>query len=259
MVASMMKDRGMQTFLTIWVGQLVSILGTAMTRFALMIWAYEQAGNATTLAMIGFFNFGGYLLASPLAGVLVDRWNRRTVMLAADGLSGLMTLAMLALFLNGRLEIWHLYLAEALSGGFDAFQTPAYSSSISLLAPAAHYARLNGMVSFAYNSGRVLAPMLAGLMLVRFDLAAVMAVDIVTLAIAAGTLLAVRIPTPPASPDGTAARGDFVHQMRFGLRYVFARPGLMGLMLVYAGINLFAALTYFSILPALVLARTGAN
>jgi MFS family permease len=115
----MFKPRGRDSFpsfMVIWFGQLVSLLGTAMTRFALLIWAYQQTGQATTLALLGFFSFVPYILASPLAGVIVDRGNRRWVMLAADLGAGLMTIGLLAFYLAGELQIWHLYLVQALAG-----------------------------------------------------------------------------------------------------------------------------------------------
>ncbi|MBC7810208.1 MAG: MFS transporter, partial [Burkholderiales bacterium] len=87
----------MQTFSLIWFGQLVSLLGTAMTRFALLIWAYQQTGEATTLALLGFFAFGPMVLVSPFAGVLVDRWDRRKVMMLTDLGAGMMTVGMLLL------------------------------------------------------------------------------------------------------------------------------------------------------------------
>ncbi len=87
----------MKTFITIWSGQFVSQIGTAMIRFALLIWAYQQTGNATTVALLGFFAFLPTILISPFAGVWVDRMDRRKVMLLADLGAGLMTIGMLLL------------------------------------------------------------------------------------------------------------------------------------------------------------------
>ena len=100
---------GFRLFAIIWFGQLVSLFGTAMTRFALLIWAYQQTGAATTLALLGFFAWLPFIVISPLAGVLVDRFDRRRIMILADLGAGLSTLVILFLLLTGDLAIWHLF------------------------------------------------------------------------------------------------------------------------------------------------------
>lgn len=248
----------MRTFTVIWFGQLVSLVGTAMTRFALLIWAYEQTGNATTVALLGFFSYAPYVVASPLAGVGVDRLDRRLVMVAADVGAGLMTATLLLLYASGGLQIWHLFLAQALSGVFDSFQRPAYTAATTTLLTPAQYARASGMRSLADAGSQVAAPLLAGILLTLVDIEGVMLVDLATFLAAMGTLAAVHIPRPvPGSeeePGGTLWR-----DISLGFAYIWQRPGLLGLLLIFTGINFFAALTYFAILPALVLARTGGD
>ena len=126
---------GWRAFWILLGGQAVSLLGTGMTRFALLVWAYEEAGTATALALIGFSSTIAYVIASPFAGVLVDRWDRRRVMVLSDLGAGLMTAAMLALFLTGELRVWHIYLAEAVTGALGAFQEPAFGAATSVLLP----------------------------------------------------------------------------------------------------------------------------
>ncbi|MBN1285757.1 MAG: MFS transporter [Anaerolineae bacterium] len=247
----------MKTFLAIWFGQLVSMTGTAMTRFALLTWAYRQTGEATTLALLGFFSYILYIAFSPIAGVVVDRWDRRTVMLAGDLSAGLMTVGMLALYLADGLQIWHLYLAEALTGAFEAFQHPAYNAAITTLVPERQYGRVNGLRSLAYSSSQVVAPSLAGVVLVAVGLPGVMMIDIATFLIATLTLAQARIPRPAATAEGQASRGKFWQEVRFGFRYVFARRGLLYLLFIFMGINFAASLTYFGVLPAMILARSG--
>lgn len=249
----------MKTFTIIWFGQLVSLLGTAMTRFALLIWAYEQTGDATTLALLGFFAFIFRIVLSPVAGVVVDRLDRRLVLLLADLGSGVMTLGMLLLFASGHLHIWHLYVAEALTGAFEAFQIPAYSAATTLLIPKQHLTRASGMRSLAVNASTVFAPFMAGILLRLIDIDGVMLIDVATFLMAMVTLLIVRIPRPTLSADGQAARGNWRQQMCFGFHYIGQRPGLLGLLLLFMAINLFATLTYFSVLPAMILARTGGD
>lgn len=251
----------MRTFTIIWFGQLVSIVGTAMTRFALLIWAYEQTGNATTVALLGFFSYTPYVLASPLAGIWVDRLDRRLVMIFADLAAGLMTISLLLLYSNDALHIWHLFLIQGLSGAFEAFQLPAYTAATTTLIPKRHFTRASGMRSLAGAGGQVLAPFLAGLLLVAVGIQGVMLIDVVTFLTAIFTLALVRIPRPEPAADEEEAEGGATvwRQLSFGTRYILQRPGLLGLMLIFVGINFFAALTYFSVLPAMVLARTGGD
>ena len=252
------RHSGMSTFTIIWFGQLVSLLGTAMTRFALLIWIYDQTGQATSLALLGFFSFGASVLVSPLAGVIIDRLDRRSVLIGADLGAGVMTISLLILYSTGHLQVWHLYLASALTGVFEAFQIPAYAAATTLLVPKAHYARASGMRSLAASAADVLAPFTAGLLLSVVALSGIMLIDVGTFLIAVATLLFVRIP-PPASEDRTEHQGQKWHDLTLGFRYILQRLGLLGLLLINMGINFFGSLTYMALLPAMILARSGSD
>ena len=256
-LSKLIKDKKMQVFLWVWAGQVVSILGSAMTRFALMIWAYEQSGSATTLALIGTFNSLPYLLFSPLAGVLIDRWDRRKIMLFADLFAGFTTVFMLVMYKMGSLELWHMYLAEGITGALEAFQIPAYSAIMSVLVPKEQYTRTNGLRSLGAHMSYVLAPALAGLLLPFIQISGVMTIDIATFLFSTLVLLCVSIPKPPVSEDGSAVNGNLKHNLKVGLEFIFKRKGLTHLLLLLLVMNMLSALTYFSILPAMVLARSG--
>ncbi|MFN8375866.1 MAG: MFS transporter [Anaerolineae bacterium] len=250
---------GMRTFKIVWVGQFASLMGTSMTRFALLIWAYQQSGSATTLALLGFFSFITLVIFSPFAGVLVDRFDRRKVMILADLGAGLMTIAILLLYTTHTLQIWHLYLAEGLTGAFEAFQNSAYSSAISVLVPRQEIARAAGMRSLASSMCQMIAPFLGGLLLTAINLQGVMLIDVATFVIAMITLFSVRFPRPAVSAVGAAAKGNFWHELRFGFRYIARHKGFLRLLMIFAGHNLLTGLTYSGTLPAMILARTGGD
>lgn len=252
----MLRDSGIRTFLTIWLGQFVSRVGTAMTRFALLIWAYEQTGAATTVALLGFFSFLPYILLSPIAGVWVDRLDRRVVMLLSDLGAGIVTAALIILYFNGTLAIWHLYAAEAITAALDAFQGPAYSAASTLLLPKELYGRASGLRSMAEDGARILAPFLAGVLVAVAGIGTVMIVDVVTFLVAVVTLVVVRVPAARAGQEDVP---HFWAEMRVGFDYIRQRPGLLGLTLHFTAVNFFAALTYFGIMPAMILARTGGD
>jgi len=144
------RPQGMVAFVLVWVGQIVSLLGSGMTGFAMTIWAYEKTGSATTLALVGFFFVAPMLVFSPFAGAIVDRSNRKLMMMLSDLAAGLATVAMLFLYLSGNLQIWHLYVIAAIEGIFQGFQWPAYSSAIATMLPKAQYGRANGWCRFWY-------------------------------------------------------------------------------------------------------------
>ncbi|MEQ8675643.1 MAG: MFS transporter [Aggregatilineales bacterium] len=252
---------GMRTFVIIWFGGLVSLTGTSMTSFALITWAYSITGQATTLALLLFAGRILQVIVSPFAGVVVDRYDRRLIMFYSDLGSGILTSLVLILYVNGSLEIWHLYGVQALNGILSAFQRPAYTASISLMVPRKHLSRANGMRSLAVEGSSILAPFLAGVLIVTLGMASVMIVDIITFLIAAYTLYIVRIPQPRASPsaENDAPALTFWQQVTYGFGYIFQRRGLMWLMFIFMGVNFTAALTYFGILPAMILARSGNN
>lgn len=159
-----MRPTRMFAFTLVWLGQVVSLLGTGMTQFAIALWAWELTGEATALALAGFFAFGPQMLFSPLAGALVDRSNRKFVMMMSDLAAGVTTIALFFLYTSGYLQIWHLFVAGTIEGTFQAFQWPAYSAAISMMIPKEQYARASGMMSLAESGSGILAPILVGML-----------------------------------------------------------------------------------------------
>jgi len=253
------KNTTVKTFHILLFGQSISLLGTGMTRFAVMIWAYEQTGSATALAMLGFFICVTYIITSPFAGVLVDRWDRRKVMFIADLSAGLTTVLLLIINLTGELQLWHLYLVVGLAGVFEAFQEPAFTSTVSLLIPKDDYTRANGLLGLGKSVARMLAPAFAGLTQQMLGLNAVLGIDIFTMALALLGLLMIQVPKAPVSAVGAETSGDFRRELRFGISYIFHHTGLRSLTLSFFLVNLFATLTYFAVLAPMILARNGGD
>jgi DHA3 family macrolide efflux protein-like MFS transporter len=245
-------------FTVVWIGQVVSLLGTAMSTFALTLWVYEITGKATPLALIGFFFLVPTVALGPFVGVLVDRGNRKLMMMVSDLAAALVTLIVLILYATGHLQIWHLYATATISGIFQGFQWPAYSAAISLMLPKEHYARANGMLDMAGNASEIVAPLLAGALIGPIGLVGVLILDLVSAAVAVGTLLFVRVPQPPRTEAGREGEGSFLKEAAYGFRYIFARPSLLGLQTVFLIGNLFSGLSWV-IFPAMILGRTGSD
>jgi len=252
------RPTGMTAFSVIWVGQFTSLLGTAMSNFGLTLWAYDVTGQATPLALVGFFFVTPMTILGPFVGTLVDRSNRKLMMMLSDLAAALTTAMVLILYTTGSLEIWHLYITATIGGIFQGFQWPAYSAAIALMIRKEHYARANGMLDLAGNASQVFAPVLAGALIGPLGLVGLLIIDLVSAAAAIGTLLFVHIPQPPRTDAGREAAGSFFREAAYGFRYIFARPSLLGLQTVFLVGNLFSNLG-FAVLAPMILARSGNN
>jgi MFS family permease len=245
-------------FTFVWLGQIVSVLATSMTAFAMTIFVFQKTGSATALGLVQVFFITPFLLITPFAGVMVDRHNRKLMMMISDLVAGLATVGILVLQGFGALEVWHLYVAAIFQGLGNAFQWPAYSAAISTMLPKEQYARANGMMSLIDMGPGVLAPMLAGALLPFIGLTGILTIDVATFILAVFILLGVHVPQPTRTEEGKQAEGNILKEAAFGFRYIFARPSLLGLQLVFFFGNLCSGVAY-TVLSPMILLRTGGN
>lgn len=233
------RSSGLAAFVIVWAGQLISMLGSGLTSFATVYWAFELTNQATSVSLLALCNFAPSLLVGPIAGTLVDRWNRKLVMALSDIAAGLSTIALVLLSATGRLETWHLYAAGVFSGVFGTFQWPAYMAAMSAMIPPKHYSRANGMISLASSAVLIVSPIAAGVLLPLISISGIFMIDIVTFVIAVGLLLIVEVPNPPRSADAPQQASGLWRETADGFRYVLNRPGLLGLQVVFLLMNLF--------------------
>jgi len=232
-------SQNMRTFYIIWFGQLISLLGSGLTGFALGVYVYQETGSITSFAMsILAFTLPGVLF-SPVAGALVDRFPRRWMMILSDLGAGLTTIAVLALILGAKLEIWHIYAANFVASLFGTFQWPAYSAATTMLVPQEQLGRASGMVQMADAISQLAAPAIAGALFLTWGIPNIMMIDIATFIVAVGTLLYVRIPEPLRTPEEAASKPSIMASIRTGFSYIRQRPGLLQLLMYFASINLF--------------------
>src|SRR5512136_1638496 len=187
---SFKRPTGMLGFTLVWAGQLVSVLASTMTQFALTIWAYQETGSATALGIVNTAFIVPFLLLAPIAGVMVDRYNRKLMMMVSDLAAVTATVGLLIINAMGQLQMWHLYVAAVINGLGNTFQWPAYSAAISTMAPKEHYSRANGMMSLIDTGPSVFSPMLAGAFLPLIGLRGILFLDVATFFIAIIALLA---------------------------------------------------------------------
>lgn len=248
-----LQNRWQVPFFTIWTGQAFSLVGSKVAQFALVWWLTQLTGSATVLATASMVALIPEVILGPIAGAYVDRWNRRVVMMVADGLIAVASLWLAYLFWTGAMQVWHVYiimLARSVSG---SFHWPAMQASTSLMVPKKHLTRVAGLNQTMNGALNIVGPPLGALLMVALPLYGVMLVDVGTALLAIVPLFWVHIPQPRRDGEGAASRkGASVWvDIREGLRYIVAWPGLVAL--IGSAMVLKIALTpAFSLLPLLV-------
>jgi MFS family permease len=241
-------------FYLVWLGQLVSLLGTELTNFGLGVWVYQRTGSVTDLTLIFVCASLPGLLLAPFAGVFIDKWERRKVLILTDTGAAVGTVSLLALLLADRLELWCIYVVVGFSAAFLSFQIPAFAATVTLMVPKDRLGKANGLLQLASSTAQIGGPVLAGVMVPLVGLPGLIACDLTTFLFGIGTLFLARIPSPERSSEEPAAGGSLLREAAFSLRYLRLRPGLLGLLAFFALLNLLLAMSQVLATP-LVLAR----
>lgn len=248
----------MPAFIYFWMGQVVSLLGSAMTWFAFTLWVWQQTGKASSLAMVSFLSFLPSVIFMPIAGIYIDRWERKHTLIISDLANACATLIVLLLYLTDHLALWHIYSLSFIAGIFTAFQYPAYMATVTTLVPFKDLTRALGMVDIARMSSSVFAPMLAAVLLPRIGMTGIMTVDLLTFLLAFAVLMWIRItPRSDTQPLPKTLSG-FIRDIAFGFKTIFAVPRLKALTILFLLTNFFLAIGATLLSPT-VLSHTGNN
>jgi len=249
-----MKNKSLKTYLLLWSTQSLSALGSGLTGYALVLWLYMESGSALKTAMLSICSYAPYVLMSIFAGALSDRWNKKKTMLLCDLAAALSTVAVLVLIRCGSLEVWHLYVINALNGLMNTVQQPAAEVAATMLVPEKYYQRTSGLRSFSQSLNSILTPVIATALFTLAGMDVVIAVDLCTFAAAFFTLLLfIRIPEPEKSE---AEKESLLVAAGKGLSWLKHNPLILKLILFLACINLVAS-TYDAALPAMILSKSG--
>ncbi len=243
--------RQMRGYLLLWFTQLISGLGSAMTAYALVIWSYTQAGSALRTAALMVCSYAPYVICSIFAGALSDRWDKKKTMLACDALAAMSTLIVLLLLKNDALQIWHLYIVNAVSGLMNTVQQPASEVATSALLTREHYQKVGGLRYLSNSLNSILTPIIATAVMSLWGIDVVIAIDLISFALAFLVLL-LFIPIPKTEPKET--KESVLKSAEEGVRWLKHNPGIFHLMLFLAGINLVASM-FNATLPAMILSR----
>lgn len=248
-----MKNKSLKTYLLLWSTQSLSALGSGLTGYSLVLLLYTQSGSALQTALLSVCSYAPYVLMSIFAGALSDRWNKKKIMLFCDLIAALSTVVVLLLIRTGSLEVWHLYLINALNGLMNTVQQPAAEVSATMLIPKEHYQRTSGLRSFSQSLNSILTPVIATSLFTLTGIEVVIAVDLSTFFIAFLTLLFIRIPEPPKTDEN---KESLIASAKSGLSWIKKNPIILNLILFLACINLVASI-YDAALPAMIISKSG--
>jgi MFS transporter, DHA3 family, macrolide efflux protein len=246
-----LPENWLAKFSTIWTGQAFSLFGSGLVQFALVWWLTARTGSAIVLTMATLVALLPMIVIGPLAGAFVDRHSRRVIMIFADSFVALVTLWLVILYALGGMQIWHVYLAMFLRSAAGAFQWPAMQASTSLMVPKRHLARVGGLNQALNGLLGIVAPPTGALLVMVLPLNAVLAIDIVTAALAVLPLCFIAVPQPAViGIDPEAPRTSLIQDVGTGFRYLRAWKGGM-LMIIVAVVVKFFLNPAFALLPIL--------
>ncbi|MBO5163150.1 MAG: MFS transporter [Ruminococcus sp.] len=246
----------MGSFLALWSSQSFSALGSAMTAYALVIWSYKQEGSALMTALLMVSSYAPYVIFSIFAGTLSDRWNKKTVMLVCDSVAAATTVAVLILLEAEKLEIWHIYIINAIGGLMNTVQQPASEVAVTRLLPKKYYQKVGGLRYLSNSLNTIFTPMIATAFMGFFGMRSVIFFDLVTFSTAFIVLL-LFIKIPETDKENTNNE-KYLESVKKGIKWLSANKGILYLILFLSSINLVASM-YDAAFPAMMLSRTGGS
>ncbi len=245
-------------FFIIWTGQQFSLVGSAAAQFALIWWLTLQTGSATVLATASLVAFLPGIFLGPFIGALIDRWNRRAVMVVSDSFIAIVSLWLAYMFWIGAMHPWHIYVVMLARSLGQTFHSPAMAASTTLMVPAKHYTRVSGLNQTINGALNIIGAPLGALLLALMPLYGVMLVDLGTAAFAVVPLLFLVIPQPSREHVDAIKARTFLANTLEGLRFVAGWPGLIALLTI-ASIIKIALMPAFSLAPLLVYQHFGGD
>ena len=246
-----MKDeKKFSNFILLWATQTLSRLGSSLTPFALILWAYGKTGSALSTALLTVSSYVPYILLSLPVGTLTDRMNKKRLMLISDTAAALCTLTILFVWLSGNLELWYLYLVNAITGTAQTFQQPASEVATTLVTPEDKYQKAGSLNALAYSVINMASPVIATALYSAGGLTLVIIVDLSTFTVAfLSLLLFVKIPEMKSEKREDS---HIMMDLKEALCFLRTNMGILQVILFLAAIN-FVASIYDAALPAMIL------
>ena len=232
----MKRNTNLRRFILLWAGELISSIGGGLTSFGLGVYIFQQTGSAASMSLITLLGFLPTLLLSVPAGVLVDRYDRRLLMMIGDGCSALGILFILICMMKGGASLIQICIGVLISAVFSALLEPAFRATITDLLTKEEYSRAGGLVSLAGSARYLLSPVLAGFLLTISDVKLLLVIDICTFFLTVLCAAAVRRCIGKKTSE---SKENFLSSIREGWRILQERKGVFFLVLVSSAITLF--------------------
>lgn len=219
-------------FLLLWSGDFISAIGSGLTSFGLGVYIFQQTGKASLMALITLFAFLPSLLLAPLAGVLADRYDRRTLMIIGDSFSAVGLLFILGSLLQGEAQFWQICVGVTISSVFASLLEPAYKATITDLLTPEQYSKASGLVQIAGSAKYLISPVLAGFLLTISDIRLLLVLDICTFFVTVATTLTVKkgLQTKKTRKDGQ--NFSFTLELRAGWNALSGQKGILTLVVM---------------------------
>ncbi len=251
-------QRGTGTFYALAAAQTVSQIGSSMSFLAVGIYVYQQTGQATPLALFSLFLLLPYIIVGGIAGVLADRYDRRTLMIIGDIGAALGSLALVISLSSGNFQLWHVYAAALWQGVFSNLQRPAFEASVSQLVPEAKRQSANAIMQISKPASLLISSALTGLLYVSIGVVGIFVIDLISFLIGVVATLLVRIPAPLRSQGDVQARPSMLKEWSAGLGFLWSRRPLF-ILIVLGAVFGFLISSAFALMTPYVLARTGSE
>ncbi|GAA4061169.1 MFS transporter [Nonomuraea soli] len=252
-----MPGLSVRRFAGIWTAELVSVIGSSLTAFVLSVWVYQESGSETQFALNMLCATLPGLLITPFAGVIVDRFDRRAVLLLADAGAAAVTLVLAVLAHTGHLQVWHVYPATVVAAVCGTFHLTVYQAMTPLLVPERHLGRANGLLQTTFAL-QIAAPVLAGTLMEAVGLRGVFLLDLLSFAVVACVVASTRLPRSILRPAEHAVPPSFGADLTFGFARLRA-GGLLPLVAAFAAFNFVFAVAGVLIRPLILSFATPAT
>jgi MFS transporter, DHA3 family, macrolide efflux protein len=243
-------------FFTIWVGQQLSIIGSTVGSFALIWWLTTTTGSAIVLTTASMIALGPVILLGPFIGTLIDRWNRRMVIVISDGFIALISLWLAYLFWSGAMEVWHVYIVLVGNALGSTFHGPAMLASTTLMVPKQHLTRISGLNMTMRGAQGIIGPPLGALLITLLPLHNVMLIDVGTALFAILPLLFLAIPQPENVSKEPVTFRSIISETKAGLLFIGRWKGLVALLAILLMAKIFI-MPARALKPLLVLEHFG--
>jgi MFS transporter, DHA3 family, macrolide efflux protein len=247
----------LRVFLIFWFGQLLSLMGSGVTAFALDLWVYQKTGSVTQFALVSLSITLPRIVIAPIAGVFVDRWDRRLTMFWSNCAAGLLTLLIALLFSIGQLQVWQIVIITILISISAVFQNLAGMAAVNTLVPDEHLSRGVSLIQIGQAASTLFAPVIAGTLVLTIKMQGVFLIDFASYLVFVGILLLVRFPNVLTETESEATKptqgwAGLRNDLVYAWQYTLGRLDLLAFLLYTTAINFVVGFVAILLVPMLL-------